>query len=231
MHRAEGVFNRVNMWVKICGITQVDQALAIAALGATHLGFICVPQSPRYLSPEGLAPILQGLREQRVRVATVGVFADADPATLGAIVKQIGLSTVQLHGGETPQICQGLRLELPGTRLIKAIRVQSEADLARALTYTPWVDALLLDAYHPDRLGGTGHTLNWADLNRFRPPCPWFLAGGLRPDNIQTALASLSPDGIDLSSGVEQRPGWKDLTLVRALFQALQPGGLSPSSD
>jgi phosphoribosylanthranilate isomerase len=211
------------MWVKICGITQVDQALAIAALGATHLGFICVPQSPRYLSPEGLAPILQGLRERRVRVGTVGVFADADPGTLGAIVKQVGLNTVQLHGGEPPQVCQELRLELPGVRLIKAIRVRSEADLARALTYTPWVDALLLDAYHSDRLGGTGRTLDWAALTRFRPPCPWFLAGGLRPDNIQTALTRLSPDGIDLSSGVEQRPGWKDLTLVRALFQALYP--------
>ncbi len=210
------------MWVKICGITQVDQALAIAALGATDLGFICVPRSPRYLSPESLAPILQTLREQRVRVGTVGVFADADPVTIRSIVNQVGLSTVQLHGGESPQACQGLRLGLPAVRLIKAIRVQTQEDLGRALTYTPWVDALLLDAYHPDSLGGTGHTLDWAALSQFRPPCPWFLAGGLRPDNIQTALANLSPDGIDLSSGVEQRPGWKDLTLVRTLFQALR---------
>ena len=212
------------MWVKICGITQVDQALAIAALGATHLGFICVPPSPRYLSPESLASILQSLREQRVKVGTVGVFADADPATLGAIVKQVGLSTVQLHGGEPPQVCQRLRLELPGVRFIKAIRVRSHQDLSLALSYAPWVDTLLLDAYHPDRLGGTGHTLDWRGLSHFRPPCPWFLAGGLRPDNIQTALASLSPDGIDLSSGVEQYPGWKDLSLVRRLFQALNPG-------
>ncbi|MEB3251945.1 MAG: phosphoribosylanthranilate isomerase [Cyanobacteriota bacterium] len=218
------------MWVKICGITQVDQALAIAALGATDLGFICVPQSPRYLSPEALAPILQALRDRQVRVGTVGVFADADLATIGPIVNRAGLSTVQLHGGETPQTCQRLRQGLAGVRLIKAIRVRTQADLSRALTYTPWVDALLLDAYHPDSLGGTGHTLDWAALSQFRPPCPWFLAGGLRPDNIQTALASLSPDGIDLSSGVEQRPGWKDLTLVAELFQALSPN-LPPSPE
>jgi phosphoribosylanthranilate isomerase len=219
------------MRVKICGITQVDQALAIAALGATDLGFICVPESPRYLNPVSLAPILQTLRDQAVRVGMVGVFANAPLTTLGAMVDQVGLTAVQLHGAETLQDCQRLRQQLPQVELIKAIRVRSDGDLALALSYAPWVDTLLLDAYHPDSLGGTGHTLDWRSLSHFRPPCPWFLAGGLRPDNIQTALASLSPDGIDLSSGVEQYPGWKDLGLVGQLFQALHPGQPSPSPD
>lgn len=211
------------MRVKICGITQVDQAQAIAALGATDLGFICVPQSPRYLPLDRLGSLLQTLRHRQIRVTTVGVVANATVATLGTMVKQTGLTALQLHGDETPADCQQLRQTLPECQLIKAIRVASRADLERALSYTAWVDALLLDAYHPGALGGTGLSLNWAELKHFKPPCPWFLAGGLGPDNIQAALAELSPDGVDLSSGVETRPGWKDLTLVERLFRQLGP--------
>jgi phosphoribosylanthranilate isomerase len=217
------MFNRVNMQVKICGITQIDQAIAIAQLGATDLGFICVPQSPRYLPPDRLAPLLQALAAQGVTVGTVGVFANANLQDMLTVVQHTGLNTLQLHGGETLAQCQQLRQLLPTTRLIKAIRVRTTEDLAIALTYAPAVDALLLDAYHPHQLGGTGLTLNWHSLSTFTPPCPWLLAGGLNPDNIPQALSTLTPDGIDLSSGVEQHPGLKDMALVQQLFAQLQP--------
>lgn len=210
------------MRVKICGITQVDQALAITHLGATDLGFICVAQSPRYVEPTQIAAILTALGADGWSGGHVGVFANAALDTILAVVQATGLNTVQIHGAETPDDCQRLRHALPQHRLIKAIRVRSAADLDHALTYLPTVDTLLLDAYHPDHLGGTGLTLDWATLQAFAPPCPWFLAGGLRPDNIQAALAHLRPDGIDLSSGVEIRPGIKDLALVQGLFDRLR---------
>lgn len=217
------MFNRVNMRVKICGITQAEQAIAIARHGATHLGFICVPQSPRYLPPTAIAEITQALDGAGVKTKTVGVFANATLAEMGAIARQTNLSHLQLHGQEPPEQCQQLLAELPGIFLIKAIRVRTAADLVRAETYAPYVDALLLDAYHPQQLGGTGLTLDWDALVSFRPPCPWMLAGGLTPENVPTALSTLQPDGIDLSSGVEQHPGVKDLALVQHLFEQLQP--------
>ena len=211
------------MRVKICGITQVEQAVAIAAQGATHLGFICVPQSPRYIDPAALAALTQALDAAGVVTKTVGVFADAPLSEMADIARQAKLSHIQLHGQETLEQCQQLIAELPGIYLIKAIRVRTAADLAQAETYAPYVDALLLDAYHPHQLGGTGLTLDWQALRSFRPPCPWMLAGGLTPENVPTALSTLQPDGIDLSSGVEQQPGVKDLALVQHLFDQLQP--------
>ncbi|MEY3297265.1 MAG: hypothetical protein RLZZ597_525 [Cyanobacteriota bacterium] len=211
------------MQVKICGITQPDQALAIVKMGATDLGFICVAQSPRYVTPAHIATIVERLAAEPWQGGTVGVFANADLDRILDTVRQSGLNTVQLHGSETLEQCQALRQALPQHRLIKAIRVRTTADLDQALAYAPVIDALLLDAYHPDQLGGTGLTLDWQALQAFVPPCPWFLAGGLRPDNVQQALATIHPHGIDLSSGVEIRPGVKDLALVRQLFENLQP--------
>ncbi len=216
------MFNRVNMRVKICGITQAEQAIAIARHGATHLGFVCVPQSPRYISAAALADITQALNAAGVAVKTVGVFADAPLTEICTVARQANLSHLQLHGQETPEQCQTLQAELPGIALIKAIRVRTNADLARAETYTPHVEALLLDAYHPQQLGGTGLTLDWDALGAFKPACPWLLAGGLTPENVPTALSTLRPDGIDLSSGVEQHPGVKDLALVEQLFDQLR---------
>lgn len=211
------------MQVKICGITQADQALAITQMGATDLGFICVSQSPRYVVPAQIAAILKTLAAEGWQGGTVGVFANAELGEILDTVRQTGLNTVQLHGSETPEQCAALRQALPQHRLIKAIRVRATADLDQALAYAPVVDALLLDAYHPGQLGGTGLTLDWQALQSFAPPCPWFLAGGLRPNNIQQALATLRPHGVDLSSGVEICPGIKDLALVQQLFTNLQP--------
>jgi phosphoribosylanthranilate isomerase len=206
------------MRIKICGITQIEQGLTIADNGATDLGFICVPSSPRYLTLDRLRPIIADLG---AIVNTVGVFADTSVAAICETVTETGLDTVQLHGSESIAFCQQLRQALPDREIIKAWRVRSSEDLELVQTYSEVVDSLLLDAYHPQALGGTGQTLDWEQLCAFYPPIPWFLAGGLNPNNIRTALSQLEPDGIDLSSGVEISPGYKNLDSIERLFLEL----------
>jgi phosphoribosylanthranilate isomerase len=207
------------MRIKICGITTIEQGLAIAQKGATDLGFICVPSSPRYLNLTRLVEIVSGLVHE---VNTVGVFADFSVATIAHVVGLTNLASVQLHGTESVEFCQALRQALPETEIIKAWRIRSDQDFAMIQTYGDVVDVLLLDAYHPDALGGTGQTLDWQQLLMFQPTVPWFLAGGLDPDNVCTALSQLQPAGIDLSSGVEVSPGDKNLELVDRLFANLR---------
>ncbi|MBD2391326.1 phosphoribosylanthranilate isomerase [Aphanizomenon flos-aquae NRERC-008] len=207
------------MRVKICGITQPQQSLAIASLGATALGFICVPSSPRYVT---IAQIQAAIAPLSQNIDKIGVFANTTIAEISQIVTKSGLTGIQLHGEETPEFCQQLRQSLPQVEIIKAIRVRSLEHLQTTTNYTDYVDTLLLDAYHPQQLGGTGQTLNWHKLNQeFSPSLPWFLAGGLTADNILTALSHIKPSGIDLSSGVEHSPGNKDLHKVALLFQKL----------
>jgi phosphoribosylanthranilate isomerase len=164
----------------------------------------------------------------------IGVFADATLEEICEIVAEAGLSAVQLHGKESPEFCEKLRQSLPGIEILKALRVKTPECLTQAETYTSYVDTLLLDAYHPQLLGGTGKTLDWVILQQFRPNCPWFLAGGLTPDNILDALSKLQPCGVDLSSGVERSPGDKDLDKVAQLFERLRSSqcneNLSPHS-
>jgi phosphoribosylanthranilate isomerase len=206
------------MRIKICGITSIEQGTEIAKMGATDLGFICVPSSPRYLNLTKLHPLVTALGSV---ANTVGVFADFSVMTIAQVVSITELNTVQLHGNESIEFCQELRDILPETEIIKAWRVRDHSDLDKIAAYSQVVDALLLDAYHPDALGGTGQTLDWEQLAAFTPPIQWLLAGGLTPDNICTALSQLHPDGIDLSSGVEVAPGNKDLALVDRLFTNL----------
>ncbi len=205
------------MRVKICGICQAEQGQAIARLGATALGFICAPSSPRYVTPAQLGAIAAQLPES---VARIGVFVQAELPAIRAAVDQ-GLTGVQLHGGESPDFCRQLRAALPDCEITIALRVRAAADLDRAADYADCADWLLLDAYHPQLYGGTGQTLDWTSLQDFRSSQPWLLAGGLTPENIQTALRRARPNGIDLSSGVERAPGDKDLARVAQLFQAL----------
>ena len=207
------------MRVKICGITKPEQGDAIAQLGATALGFICVPQSPRYVTAGQIKTVVEQLS---VNVHCIGVFADSTIEEICQIVTAAKLTGVQLHGNETRDFCQQLRQSLPNVEIIKALRVRTPEDLIQASAYKDCVDTLLLDAYHPQMLGGTGKTLDWKTLQKFNPNCPWFLAGGLTSDNVLNALEQLQPSGIDLSSGVEKSPGDKDLNKVAQLFEKLQ---------
>lgn len=205
------------MRVKICGITQPAQGKAIANAGATALGFICVPSSPRYVTKVQIRAVVEQLED----TDRIGVFANSTTEEICEIVAFSGLTGVQLHGQESPEFCQQLRSILPNVEIIKALRVKNSQALDEAQMYCSWVDTLLLDAYHPQMLGGTGATLDWKALQEFQPDCPWLLAGGLTPDNVLAALKQLKPNGIDLSSGVERAPGDKDLEKVAQLFEQL----------
>ncbi|MEA5596767.1 phosphoribosylanthranilate isomerase [Rivularia sp. UHCC 0363] len=206
------------MRVKICGITQPQQGKTIASLGATALGFICVPSSPRYVNSGQIKAVIEQLPQQTDKI---GVFANSSKEEITQTVAETGLTGVQLHGDESLDFCQQLRDVLPNVEIIKALRIKSTDDFELAKTYAEYVDTLLLDAYHPQQLGGTGQTLNWDMLQQFSPNCPWFLAGGLTPQNVLEALEKVNPNGIDLSSGVEVSPGDKDLDRVRELFEKL----------
>jgi phosphoribosylanthranilate isomerase len=211
--------------VKICGITQPSQGRAIAELGAAMLGFICAPVSPRFVTPVQIAEVVSALPLDSQTGALVcdrvGVFVNASLEIICETVAIGRLTGVQLHGDEPPAFCQQVKHVLPEVELIKALRIASWEALEQARLYDSVVDTLLLDAYHPTLLGGTGHTLDWSSLQAFAPQTPWLLAGGLTPDNICAALTLIHPDGVDLSSGVELSPGNKDLQKVAQLFHNL----------
>ncbi|MEM7712549.1 MAG: phosphoribosylanthranilate isomerase, partial [Cyanobacteria bacterium P01_A01_bin.68] len=186
------------------------------------LGFICVRASPRYVTPEQIKAVIDELPEE---IDKIGVFANSSKEEIAQTVSESGLTGVQLHGDESIEFCQNLRESLPKVEIIKALRIKNADDFTKAKTYTKYVDTLLLDAYHPQQLGGTGKTLNWDTLQQFDPDCPWFLAGGLTPQNVLEALEKVKPSGIDLSSGVETAPGDKDLDKVKDLFEKLLSNG------
>lgn len=207
------------MQIKICGITKPDQGIVISELGATALGFICVETSPRYIPPIQIRSIVE---QVPITIEKIGVFANADIKTICATANQANLTGIQLHGDESPEFCQQLAKSTSEVKIIKAFRIRSRADLVRIANYKNYVDAFLLDAYHPLQLGGTGKTLDWQLLHNFHPGLPWWLAGGINPDNVIDAIQATNPDGIDLSSGVETSPGDKDFSKVNLLFHRLK---------
>ena len=211
--------------VKICGITKPEQGRAIAQLGATALGFICAPASPRYVSPAQIAAIVNVLpigANGHPLSDRIGVFVNASLEEICQTVAIGQLNGVQLHGHESPEFCDQLRQKLPAIELIKALRIPTADALSQVDAYAGQVDTLLLDAYDPTLPGGTGKTLDWSTLQHFQPACSWFLAGGLTPDNVLEALHQAQPHGIDLSSGVEHTPGDKNLLEVARLFRQLE---------
>lgn len=191
-------------------------------MGADALGFMCVPESPRFIDPVAIRAIAQTLPPLNpfgLPLATIGVFADAPLARIIETVEMAQLTGIQLHGRETPDFCEAIRNALPDIELIKAIRVKDADALAEAQRYALIVDALLLDAFAPHALGGTGAVWDWSLLHQCRLERFWFLAGGLNPFNVEKALQQVHPPGIDVSSGVERSPGDKDLDLVQQLLQ------------
>ena len=210
------------MRVKICGITKAEQGKAIASLGATALGFICLEKSPRYVEPASIKRIVEQLPP---KIDRIGVFVNDDREKIIRVVAEADLTGVQLHGDESPQLCQQLRQQLAGIEIIKALRIKTQESLAAANAYSDCADALLLDAYHPQLRGGTGQTIDWDFLATFKPSLPWLLAGGLTPENIIAAISQVRPNGIDVSSGVERSPGDKDLDKVAQLLAKVKDYG------
>jgi phosphoribosylanthranilate isomerase len=201
--------------VKVCGITNLEDALAALDAGADMLGFNFYARSPRHVSPADARKIIESLPEG---AACVGVFVnEPSPSEVERIAREAGLRAVQLHGDETPEFCRGLR----GLETIKALRVGADFGVESAAAYG--TDAVLLDAYVAGERGGTGHTFDWslAALTRERVP-RLFLAGGLNPENVAAAVAAVRPYAVDVCSGVETAPGRKSPELVRRFVEQVK---------
>ncbi len=213
--------------LKICGLRDEGQAAAVARLGVDAIGVIAVAGTPRFLEPALRPGLFAAMQQAAGSCRGVLVVADPSDAQLPELGADRGHSVVQLHGNETPQRCRELRQQL-GCELWKALRIRNPEDLERAAAYATAVDAVLLDAWVPDQLGGSGHRLPLEWLQSFCPPLPWWLAGGMRADRVAPVLAQLRPTGLDASSGVERAPGDKDLAKVQALVTAVHSA--SPSA-
>lgn len=197
--------------VKICGITNLEDALAAVEAGADALGFVFADSSPRKVSPEAAAAII---RELPPFVSKVGVFVNAKEETMLTTSAQIGLDTLQLHGDEPPAPWLSCTL-----KTIKAFRMR-DADSLRVLSGYE-TSAWLLDSFVPDKPGGTGATFNWdLAIAAKKLGRPIILAGGLTPGNVADAVRKVQPFAVDVSSGVESSPGRKDHTLVRRFIAA-----------
>ena len=213
--------------LKICGLRHPAQAAAVAVLGVEAIGVIGVPSSPRYLPAERRQALFAAVTASAAGCRGVLVVADPSDAELAPLAAGQGHQVLQLHGEESPERCLELRSRL-GVEIWKALRIRTPDDLQRAQAYGGAVDALLLDAWVPDQLGGTGHSLPLDWLTDFQPPLPWWLAGGIRPETVPDLLARLHPDGLDASSGVETSPGEKNLERIGQLLAVM---GRSPDRD
>ncbi|OGP70354.1 MAG: N-(5'-phosphoribosyl)anthranilate isomerase [Deltaproteobacteria bacterium RBG_13_58_19] len=200
--------------IKICGITNLEDALLAAELGADALGFIFYPPSPRSIEPDAARDIIAKLPPF---VSTVGVFVDEDAALIKELAASVGLDWLQLHGKETPEYCRTL-----GRRVIKSFRIRDENSLASLAAYRGAVQAMLLDTYKKGLVGGTGETFDWDLARRARQYGPIILAGGLTPENVAQAIAIAQPQAVDVASGVEAAPGKKDPEKLRAFFAAMK---------
>jgi len=186
--------------VKICGITNRDDALHAAACGADALGFVFFSGSPRCVTPEQVRAIAEVLPPF---VSRVGLFVNESPERIRAIAGECGLDVLQLHGDEVPAACV-----FPPYRVIKGVRPRNSVDLAPLSAYP--VAALLVDAAVPGQFGGTGQRADWQLAAQLAAAHRVILAGGLTPDNVVAAVQAVRPYGVDVSSGVESAPGKKD---------------------
>jgi len=203
----------VALVVKICGITRAEDAAAAAAAGADALGVNLWPGSKRFVGDERAARAV--LEAAPPGVLKVGVFVNAAPLEVAAAAARLGLDRVQLHGDERPEAFAGVP-GLDRARVVRAVRVRdagSFADDAR------WDATLLLYDAFVEGYGGGGTTGPW-ELIAARASRPFWLAGGLRPENVAAAVRAVQPDGVDVASGVETAPGRKDAALMQAFVAA-----------
>lgn len=196
--------------VKICGITNLEDALLAVAAGADMLGFVFAP-SPRKVAAEQAQQICNVLPSH---VTKVGVFVDSDLALVKQVILQCSLQMVQLHGAESPRYCRSVPCGV-----IKGFRVKNKGVLDIMALYQG-VGAFLLDGYVPGKAGGTGVSFDWTVAREARKYGKVFLAGGLTPENVGRAISEAEPYAVDVSSGVETRPGKKDSEKIVAFIQA-----------
>ncbi len=196
--------------VKICGITNPGDAHAAVEAGADMIGLIFYPPSPRYVTPERARMIVECLPPD---VPAVGVFVNETAATVTHITEVSGVSKVQLHGDEAPEVCDALSLPvIKAFRFTDHVRPEMMADYAT-------VDAFLVEGFHQTLYGGGGAMADWQQVATLHGYGRIILAGGLTPDNVRQAIQVVQPYAVDVGSGVEASPGQKDRQKVRAFVQ------------
>ena len=213
-----------NMKIKICGITNLDDALAAIDAGADMLGYNFYPKSKRYISTQECVEIQDGLIARGLDVISVGVFVNAPYETVINTLEICALNLVQLHGDEPPELLEEL-----GEWAFKAIRPQSEEEALSVLEKYSQQDsapALLVDAYHPSEYGGSGTLGNWSLAQELATQAPILLAGGLTPDNVGEAVRQVNPWGVDVASGVESSPRSKSEALMKRFCEAARESSL-----
>jgi len=204
--------------VKICGITNLDDALAAVGAGADALGFNFYKPSPRYITPQRAREIIEQLPES---LLTVGVFVNEDSEAVRVIAEEAGLGALQLHGDESPEYCR----ELADFYVIKTFAVSDTFDIQAMHAYK--VEAVMLDTKHNNLRGGTGRVFDWSVAQQVRPMIPkLFLAGGLSPENVQNAVEIVRPFAVDACSALEDRPGKKNHERMRVFINMVR--GVAP---
>ncbi len=198
--------------VKICGITNIEDARSAVNSGANALGFIFYDKSPRYILPETASQIAADLKGQ---VPFTGVFVDETLDYVHAAKEEMGLNFIQLHGNESPEYCRAVQLPV-----IKVFRVAPDFDAGIMKYYD--VHAFLFDTYEKGKHGGTGDIFNWNLIGDLQTDTPIILSGGLSVENILDAINAVCPLAVDVNSGVESKPGVKDEKKMKALFDILQ---------
>lgn len=196
--------------VKICGLTRPEDVDAAVACGADAIGLVFYDQSPRAVD---IAQAV-GLAERvPAFVSVTGLFVNPEPQVVDSVLKQVSLDLLQFHGEEDPEFCQSF-----GRRWIKAVRVREAGQIAEAFRTYHQASGLLVDAWDPNRYGGTGHSFNWSLIPDERP-LPLILAGGLSSANVARAIEQVRPWAVDVSGGVEEAKGKKDAAKLSQFFK------------
>ncbi|SER87454.1 phosphoribosylanthranilate isomerase [Sphingobium sp. YR768] len=208
--------------IKICGLSTADTVGAAVQAGASHVGFVHFPRSPRHVEPDQISALAAAIPATVERIAVV---VDADDDQLARLTGTGALSGFQLHGKESPERAAAIRQRF-GLPVWKAISVKTRADIDAANAYASAVDRLLFDAKTPDGAalpGGMGLRFDWTLLRGIAIPAPWGLSGGLGIDNVAEAVRITGAPLIDVSSGVESAPGIKSVDKIMAFCKAVQP--------
>jgi phosphoribosylanthranilate isomerase len=199
--------------IKVCGITNLEDALCAARCGASFLGFIFYKKSKRCVSPAKAAGIIRALPKKIIKV---GVFVNEEPKTVKRIAKECGLSILQFHGDETPAYLNAFR----GYKTIKALRVKGGISLERLKKYP--CELFLFDTFKKYKFGGTGEVFDWGLLKSLKAlKKPFIVSGGLLPENVGLLIRQIRPFGVDVSGGVERSAGKKDHQLIKKFVDAV----------
>ena len=205
---------------KICGITRAEDVQAVADAGCDAIGFVFYPPSPRSVTQAQAEALVKAVPAY---IQVVGLFVNSTAYAIQDILKTVPLDILQFHGDESPEQCQAIAQQV-GRRWYKAIQVKPDLDVVAEIQryQAAGASAVLLDAWHPDLKGGTGHSFDWSTFPQL--DIPLILAGGLNPDNIEEAIHTTQAYAVDVSGGVESAKGIKDQQLIERFMQGVHRG-------